>query len=119
MKVLVIGNGGREHAIIWKLNRSSNVDKIYCASGNAGINKIAEAVDIKPLDIIGLIRFVKENDIGFTVVGPEAPLAIGIADDFEKAGLKIFGTSASAARLENSKVFAKDFMKRYGIPTAG
>lgn len=118
MKVLVIGSGGREHAIVWKLNQSNKVDKIYCAPGNAGINKIAEAVNIKPVDIHGLIEFVKENDIGFTVVGPEAPLAIGIVDEFEKEGLKIFGTSASAARLENSKVFAKDFMKRHGIPTA-
>ena len=118
MKVLVIGSGGREHAIVWKLNQGKNAGKIYCAPGNAGINKIAEPVNIKQDDIGGLIKFVKDNKIGFTVVGPEAPLAIGIVDEFEKEGLKIFGTSKSAARLENSKVFAKDFMKRHGIPTA-
>jgi phosphoribosylamine---glycine ligase len=118
MKVLVVGNGGREHAIIWKLAESPKVEKIYCAIGNAGINKIAEHVDISPIDIKGLIKFVKENEIGFTVVGPEGPLAIGIVDEFTKAGLKIFGPSKAAARLENSKVFAKEFMKRCGIPTA-
>ncbi len=118
MKILVIGNGGREHAIIWKLAQSAKVEKIYCTIGNAGINKIAEHIDIPPADIKGLISFVKENEIGFTVVGPEGPLAIGIVDEFINAGLKIFGPSKAAARLENSKVFAKEFMKRCNIPTA-
>ena len=118
MKILVVGNGGREHAIIWKLLQSSKVDKIYCTIGNAGINKIAEPVNIKPTDIRALIDFVKHNGIGYTVVGPEVPLAEGIVDEFIKERLKIFGPSKSAARLENSKVFAKDFMRRGNIPTA-
>ena len=118
MKILVVGNGGREHAIIWKLLQSSKVDKIYCTIGNAGINKIAEPVNIKPTEIRALIDFVKHNGIGYTVVGPEVPLAEGIVDEFIEERLKIFGPSKSAARLENSKVFAKDFMQRNNIPTA-
>lgn len=118
MKVLVIGSGGREHAICWKLKQSKNVSKLYCAPCNAGIADVAECVNIKADDVEGLIKFVKENEIDFTVVGPEIPLALGIVDEFEKNRLKVFGPGKKAARLENSKVFAKEFMKKYGIPTA-
>ncbi len=118
MKVLVIGSGGREHAIVWKLEESPKVSKLYCAPGNAGICEIAECVDIKPDDVQGLLKFVKESDIDFTVVGPEVSLEAGIVDEFNKQGLKIFGPQKSAARLEHSKIFAKDFMKRYNIPSA-
>lgn len=118
MKILVIGNGGREHAIVWKLNRSKNVDKIFCTIGNPGIDEIAEPVNIKHDDTASLLKFVRENKIDFTVVGPEIPLAAGVVDEFVKTGHKIFGPSKNSARLENSKVFAKEFMKKYGIPTA-
>ncbi len=119
MKILVIGNGGREHTLIWKLVQSPKVNKIYCASGNAGIDELAEPVNIKADDITSLVKFAKENKIDFTVVGPEIPLSLGIVDEFEKAGLKIFGPSKYAAQLESSKVFAKEFMKKHGIPTSG
>ena len=118
MKVLVVGNGGREHALAWKIKQSPLVDKLYVARGNAGIWKIAEKVDISPTDIPNLVKFAKENKIDFTVVGPEQPLSAGIVDAFEEAGLKIFGHKKDAAILEASKVFAKNFMKKYGIPTA-
>jgi len=118
MNILVIGNGGREHAIIWKLAQSKKTEKIYCTIGNAGINEIAEPISVKPDDVPSLLEFVKSNSIEFTVVGPEAPLALGIVDMFEKEGLKIFGPTKNAARLETSKVFAKEFFKRYNIPTA-
>jgi phosphoribosylamine---glycine ligase len=119
MNILVIGNGGREHAIIWKLKQSPRTGKIYCTIGNAGICSVAECIDIKPEDIEDLITFVKENNIGFTVVGPEVPLSLGIVDRFDSEGLKVFGPSKNAAMLESSKTFAKDFMQRYNIPTAG
>jgi phosphoribosylamine--glycine ligase len=118
MKVLVIGSGGREHALVWKIKQSPKIGKIYCAPGNAGINSIAEAVNIKADDVKRLLNFAKDNKIDFTVVGPEQPLALGIVDEFVKEGLKIFGPSQNAAKLETSKNFAKDFMKKYGIPTA-
>lgn len=118
MKVLVIGSGGREHAIVWKLKESPQVNKIFCAPGNAGIGEIAECVNMKADDVQGLLKFVKESDIDFTVVGPEVSLEAGIVDEFGKHGLKIFGPQKSAARLEHSKIFAKDFMKKYNIPTA-
>ncbi len=118
MKVLVVGNGGREHALAWKIKQSPLVNKLYVARGNAGIWKIAEKVDISPTDIPNLVKFAKENKIDFTVVGPEQPLSAGIVDAFEEAGLKIFGHKKDAAILEASKVFAKNFMKKYGIPTA-
>ena len=118
MKVLVIGSGGREHAIVWKLKQSPKVTEIYCAPGNAGINEIAVGVDIKADDVEGLLKFVKDNGIELTVVGPEVPLEKGIVDEFTKEGLLIFGPQKSAARLEHSKIFAKDFMKRNNIPTA-
>lgn len=118
MKVLVIGSGGREHAIVWKLKQSVKVTDVYCAPGNAGINEIAIGVDIKADDVEALLKFVKENGIELTVVGPEVPLEKGIVDMFAKEGLLIFGPQKSAARLEHSKIFAKDFMKRNNIPTA-
>ncbi len=118
MKVLVIGSGGREHAIAWKLKQSPLVDILYCAPGNAGTVDSAENVHIKADDIDGLLKFVTENKIDFTVVGPEVPLEKGIVDIFSSKGHKIFGPSKAAARLENSKSFSKDFMKRHGIPTA-
>lgn len=118
MKVLVIGSGGREHAIAWKLKQSPLVEKLYCAPGNAGTVDSAENVNIKADDIDGLLKFVTENKIDFTVVGPEVPLEKGIVDIFSSKGHKIFGPSKAAARLENSKIFSKDFMKRHGIPTA-
>jgi phosphoribosylamine--glycine ligase len=118
MNILVIGSGGREHAIIWKLKQSKNTEKIYCTIGNAGINKIAEPVNIKPESTEELISFVKNNNIDFTVVGPEVPLSLGIVDKFISEGLKIFGPAKNAAMLETSKTFAKDFMKKNNIPSA-
>lgn len=118
MKVLVIGSGGREHAIVWKLKQSLNVTELYCAPGNAGINKIANGVNLKADDVDGLLKFAQENKIDLTVVGPEVPLEKGIVDLFVKNGLIIFGPQKCAARLEHSKIFAKDFMKRHNIPTA-
>ncbi|MFN3395269.1 MAG: phosphoribosylamine--glycine ligase [Thermodesulfovibrionales bacterium] len=117
MKVLVIGGGGREHAIVWKLSQSRHVDKIYCMPGNAGIAEIAECIDVNN-DFDALLDFVKYEWIDLTIVGPEAPLSKGIVDIFEKEGRKIIGPNREASRLEASKVFAKDFMRRYGIPTA-
>jgi phosphoribosylamine--glycine ligase len=118
MKIFIIGNGGREHTIIWKLTQSPKVTKIYCTLGNAGINELAEQVDIKADDTSSLVKFAKENKIDFTVVGPEVPLSLGIVDEFEKEGMKIFGPSKYAAQLESSKVFAKEFMQRHNIPTS-
>lgn len=118
MKVLVIGGGGREHAIAWKLSQSSKVDRIFCAPGNTGIAEIAECLDIKADDIDSLLNFAKYEGIDLTVVGPEGPLTAGIVDTFVKAERRIFGPDKSGARLEGSKVFAKDFMRKYGLPTA-
>ncbi len=118
MKVLVIGGGGREHALVWKLSQSRRVDKIYCCPGNAGIAELAECVDIDPMDFDAILNLVKYEWIDLTVVGPEGPLAGGIATRFRKEGRKIFGPGADAARLEASKSFSKDFMRRYGLPTA-
>ena len=118
MKVLVIGSGGREHALVWKISQSPMVDKIYCAPGNAGIGQIAECVAIKAEDLDGLLDFALQNEIGLTVVGPEVPLTMGIVDKFQEKGLKIFGPSGRAAEIEGSKTFAKDLMAKYGIPTA-
>ena len=118
MKFLVIGNGGREHAIIWKLAQSPKVDKIYCTLGNAGISKQAEIVNIKVDDFEKLSNFVIENKIDYTFVGPEVPLALGIVDFFNSKGLKIFGPCKKGALLEASKSFAKDFMQKYNVPTA-
>jgi len=118
VKVLVVGSGGREHALVWKLLQSPKVSYIYCAPGNGGIRQMAECVDIKADDIEGLCKFAKKNRIDLTVVGPELPLNLGIVDAFEKEGLRIFGPRKNAAILESSKAFAKDFMQKYGIPTA-
>lgn len=118
MKVLIIGGGGREHTLVWKLSQSRRVDKIFCAPGNAGISELAECLDIKTEDIESLLNFARYEWIDLTVVGPEAPLVMGIVDAFRKDRLRIFGPLASGARLEGSKVFAKDFMRKYGIPTA-
>ncbi len=118
MKVLVIGSGGREHSLVWKVSKSPKVDKIYCAPGNTGIAELAELVDINAENVPGLKAFAKDAKIDLTVVGPEAPLVSGIVDEFESIGLKIFGPSRAAATLEGSKVFSKEFMKKYGIPTA-
>ncbi len=119
MRVLVVGSGGREHALAWKIRQSPLVDKVFCAPGNGGISQIAECVDIKADDIAGLTAFASRNKIDLTVVGPEAPLSGGITDKFSANGLRVFGPSKEAARLESSKVFMKELAKKYGIPTAG
>ncbi len=118
MNILVIGSGGREHALVWKIRQSPRVSQVYCAPGNGGIAGLAECVDIKADDISGLLKFAQERSIDLTVVGPEVPLVMGIVDIFEKAGLKAFGPSKAAACLEGSKAFAKEFMTRHCIPTA-
>ena len=118
MKVLVIGSGGREHAIVWKLSQSRSVDKIYCCPGNAGISGLAECINVKQDDFSALLDLVKYEWIDLTIVGPEDPLSKGIVDLFEKEGRKILGPTKAAAQLESSKVFSKDLMKSYGIPTA-
>lgn len=118
MKVLVIGSGGREHALVWKIAQSPLVEKVYCAPGNPGIGTIAENVDIKVDDLPGLLSFAKKEDIALTVVGPELPLSLGIVDLFEEYGLKVFGAQKNAAIIEASKAFSKDLMKKYNVPTA-
>ncbi len=118
MKILVVGGGGREHAIIWKLSQSKQVEKIYCAPGNAGIAKIAECVDIGVMEFDKLIAFAKEKQVGLVVVAPDDPLVAGAVDAMEAAGLRVFGPRKNAAILEGSKAFSKDFMKKYHIPTA-
>lgn len=118
MKILVVGQGGREHALVWKLARCAQVEKVYCAPGNAGTAIDGENVDIASDDIGRLMSFAKHNQIDLTVVGPEAPLVAGIVDEFKTHGLKVFGPSKSAARLEGSKAFSKDIMKKAGVPTA-
>lgn len=118
MKILVIGTGAREHALVWKLAQSPRVKKIYCVSGNAGIEELAELVTISPVDIPQILQFAKKESIDLTVVGPEAPLALGIVDAFEKEGLPIFGPRKNAAIVESSKCFSKDFCVRHQIPTA-
>jgi phosphoribosylamine--glycine ligase len=118
MKVLVIGSGGREATLVWKLSKSPQVDKIYAAPGNGGISRFAECIDIKANAMDDLVEFVEKEGIDVTIVGPEDPLAMGIVDIFQKAGLKIFGPSKVSAELEASKAFAKELMKKYKIPTA-
>ena len=117
-KVLVVGGGGREHAIVDSLSRSNQVSEIYCAPGNAGIGLIARNVPIKDTDVQALRQFALENAIDLTVVGPEAALAAGIVDEFRAAGLRIFGHTKAATRIESSKEFAKEIMEKYGVPTA-
>jgi phosphoribosylamine--glycine ligase len=118
MKILVVGSGGREHALVWKLHKSPLVKKIYAAPGNAGISKLAECVEIASEDLVKLAEFAQRNSIDLTVVGPELPLTLGIVDEFQKRNLKIFGPTKMAAMIEGSKVFAKEFMKKHHIPTA-
>lgn len=118
MRVLVIGSGGREHALCWKIKQSPLVDAVFCAPGNAGISQTVKCVDIKVSDLEGLARFARAEEIDLTVVGPEIPLALGIVDKFVEEGLKIFGPTQAAAELESSKVFSKNLMKKYDIPTA-
>lgn len=119
MKVLIVGSGGREHAIAAAVAKSPKVDKIYCAPGNAGIGQIAECVDIGAMEYDRLVDFAKEKEIDLTVVGMDDPLVGGIVDKFEEAGLRVFGPRKNAAILEGSKAFSKDLMKKYNIPTAG
>ncbi|MDD4899546.1 MAG: phosphoribosylamine--glycine ligase [Candidatus Omnitrophica bacterium] len=118
MRILVIGSGGREHALVWKLAQSKLAEKIFCAPGNGGIAQIAECIDIKADDIESILNFVKKEKIDFTVVGPEVPLALGIVDDFRNRKLKIFGPEKKAARMEASKIFCKELMAKYNVPTA-
>lgn len=118
MNILVVGSGGREHALVWKIRQSRKVATVYCAPGNAGIAEIAECVDIAPTDIDALCRFAQQHDIALTVVGPEAALVAGIVDRFEENNLRIFGPRQNAAILEGSKVFTKEFLQKYNIPTA-
>lgn len=118
MKVLVVGSGGREHAICWKLLQSPKVEKLYCAPGNAGIGEVAELVPIGAMEFDKLIDFAKSEGIDFTVVGMDDPLVGGIVDRFEEEGLKVFGPKANAAIIEGSKAFSKELMKKYNIPTA-
>jgi phosphoribosylamine--glycine ligase len=118
VKILVIGGGGREHALTWKLKQSSDADRIFCAPGNAGTVQLAENVAISVSDVPALARFAKENHVNLTVVGPDDPLAAGIVDLFVAEGLRIFGPSKAAARIESSKIFAKELMRKEGIPTA-
>ena len=118
MNVLVVGGGGREHALVWKISKSPKVTKIYAAPGNAGIAELAECAPIKAEDVPGLLAFAKAKAIDLTIVGPEGPLSMGIVDEFTKAGLRIFGPTGKAAEIEASKRFSKDLMKKYHIPTA-
>ncbi len=118
MKVLVIGSGGREHSIVWALKRTATPLELYCAPGNGGISQLAECIPISSGDHLALMDFARSRAIDLTVVGPEGPLAAGVVDEFERGGLKIVGPSGAASRLESSKSFAKDFMRRNKIPTA-
>lgn len=119
MKVLIVGGGGREHAIAWKAAQSPRVEKLYCAPGNAGIAQMAECVDIGVMDFDAQVAFAKEHGIDLVIVGPDDPLAAGAVDAFEAAGIRAFGPRKNAAILEGSKAFSKDLMKKYNIPTAG
>ena len=118
MKILVLGSGGREHALVWKLKQSPRVATVFCAPGNGGISRDATCVPVKLADHDALVKFARDNAIDLTVVGPDDALAAGIVDRFQAAGLRIFGPTQSAARLESSKVFAKEFMQRHGLPAA-
>ncbi len=118
MKILVVGGGGREHTLVWKIVESPEVEKVYCAPGNAGIAGSAECVDIAADNIKGLAKLVEEKGIDLTVVGPELPLTLGIVDDFTRRGLRVFGPTKETSAIEGSKVFAKGLMRKYGIPTA-
>ena len=119
MKVLIVGSGGREHVIAWKVAQSEKVDKIYCAPGNAGIEEYAECVDITAMELDKLADFAQENQIDLTIIGMDDPLVAGVVDVFEARGLRVFGPRKNAAIIEGSKSFSKDLMKKYNIPTAG
>ncbi len=118
MKVLVVGGGGREHALCWKISKSPIVKALFCAPGNVGISKHATSVDIKVTDIESMVRFARAEEIDLTVVGPEIPLSLGIVDRFQEENLNIFGPNKAAAEIESSKVYSKNLMKKYDIPTA-
>jgi phosphoribosylamine--glycine ligase len=118
MKVLVVGKGGREHALLWRLNQSETARKLYCAGGNPGIGQLAQIISVAQNDFAALADFVRSEKIDLTVVGPEDPLAAGIVDEFDRAGLRIFGPTKAAAQLEASKAFAKAVMREAGVPTA-
>ena len=118
MKVLVVGGGGREHAICTAVSKSKRVDKLFCAPGNAGISSVAECAPISVMDFEAQVKFAKDNAIDFVIVGPDDPLVGGIVDAFEAAGIPTFGPNKAAAILEGSKAFSKDLMKKYDIPTA-
>jgi phosphoribosylamine--glycine ligase len=118
MKILVVGGGGREHALVWKISKSPRVSRIYCAPGNGGISELAECVNILATDIEGMVSFAKQNKIDLTVVAPDDPLAMGMVDAFQAEGLRAFGPTQDAAMIESSKVFAKNLMQKFGIPTA-
>ena len=118
MNVLLVGGGGREHSLAWKISQSPRVEKIFCAPGNAGIEQVAQCINISPDDVGELARFAKKEQIDLTVIGPELPLTLGIVDSFREEGLRIFGPDREAAMLEGSKAFAKELMKQQGIPTA-
>ena len=118
MRVLVVGSGGREHAICWKLKQSPKVDKLFCAPGNAGIAQVAQCVDVKATDVDGMVKWARENAMDFVVVAPDDPLALGMVDALEGAGIPAFGPRANAAVIEASKAFSKELMKKYHIPTA-
>lgn len=118
MKVMIVGSGGREHAIAWKVSQSSKVDQIYCVPGNAGMADLAECVDISVEDIDGCVNFAKEKGVDLVVVGPEVPLVLGMADAMQEAGIRVFGPNKKCAQFEGSKAFTKDFLIRHNIPTA-
>ncbi|MBU0547864.1 MAG: phosphoribosylamine--glycine ligase [Candidatus Omnitrophica bacterium] len=118
MRILVVGSGGREHALVWKIAQSRLVEKVFCAPGNGGIAHLVECIDIKADDVFGLLEFARKEKIDLTVVGPEIALSLGIVDEFIKAGLRIFGPNKKAANLEASKVFSKELMAKYKVPTA-
>ncbi|MEY2543077.1 MAG: phosphoribosylamine---glycine ligase, partial [Verrucomicrobiota bacterium] len=118
MKILVIGSGGREHALVWKLKQSAGIERVFCAPGNAGTASIAENVAIPATDLPQLLSFAKQNGVDLTVVGPDDPLAMGIVDLFTADKFRIFGPTKSAARLESSKIFAKELMRAQKVPTA-
>lgn len=118
MKILVVGGGGREHALIWKIAQNPRAEKIYCAPGNGGISQLAECVDIAATDIEAMVAFAKEKAIDFVVVAPDDPLALGMVDAMEAAGIRAFGPNKAAAIIEASKAYSKQLMKKYHIPTA-
>ena len=118
MKVLVVGGGGREHAICWKLAQSPKVTELYCAPGNAGIAQVATCVPVKATDVEGMVKWAKENTMDFVMVAPDDPLALGMVDAMDEAGIPAFGPRANAAIIEASKAFSKSLMKKYNIPTA-